>query len=530
MNQTHIPIDTIVVNSKIYSVDNQFRQFEAIAIDKGKILELGTTKHLKKRYAAKELIDGKGRYVYPGLIDAHCHLLRYAKQLKELDLFGANSMDEVIDRTKQYAAANPNLKAIVGRGWNQNLWIPPEMPDNLKLNKEFPNIPVVLTRIDLHAAIANSAALQQAGLIENPNSIDGGIVVLKNGFPTGLLIDNAIQKVVETLPELSDDEFIRLLMKAQKNCLAVGLTTIGDALVMPDEMRLLLNMETNNQLALRINAMMLATESNIEKYSKKGIQLYSKLTFRTFKFFADGALGSRGAWLQEPYSDDPENVGIPMLNEELFITQLNKIKSCGFQVATHAIGDAANQFVLKCYSQVLTPGNNLRWRLEHAQIMPTQYLSIIRDYKVIPSVQPTHATSDMYWVKDRIGNRLKNAYNFRQLLRHGGLLAMGSDFPVEDINPLLGFYAAISMKDLNGFPNGGFKPEETITRKEALKAMTIWAAYAQFSENSLGSLEVGKQADLCMLTSDLMNIPENEVPNTEVLLTMVNGVIEHRII
>lgn len=525
-----ITVDTILLNATIYSVDDDFSTSEAIAIDKGVIVQLGLNSEITSQFIANEVIDLNGNFVYPGLIDAHCHLLRYARQLGELDLYGSKSIEEVVKRTKEYAAVNPNLQVIIGRGWNQNLWDPSVMPDNTLLDEAFPNLPVLLTRIDLHAAVANTAALLRANIANNPAPIEGGIVVTKNGQPTGLLIDKAIQQVEEALPNISEQEYIRLLLKAQQQCFAVGLTSLGDALVLPSDWTVLKKMADNHSLKLRVYAMMLATNDTIKEYGEQGHYLHPFLTLRTFKFFSDGALGSRGAWLLEPYNDDCDNYGLQLLNEDEFVHQLEQIKEYQFQVATHAIGDAANHFVLKCYAKVLAKNNPLRWRLEHAQIMPPDDLPLLSDYNIIPSIQATHATSDMYWVKDRIGNRINYAYNFRQLLMTNGLVAAGSDFPVEHINPLLGFYAAVTMKDIHGFPPGGFKPDETLSRIEALKAMTIWAAYSQFSENQFGSLVPNKYADLCVIDTDLLTAPPEQIIAAKVLLTMVNGQIVQRTI
>lgn len=509
-------------NATVYTLNAGFSAAHALAIAGGRILETGTNKHILSTYHAPEVVNLNGAFVYPGFYDAHCHLLRYARQLGEVHLFGAVSFNEVLQRVAQYRQNNPNIKAIIGRGWNQNLWQPAQMPNRTALDALFPDVPVLLTRIDLHAAVANQAALNLAGIHAN-TQINGGIVEVVNGQTSGLLIDNAVHRVEMALPAPSEHEFSNLLIQAQNHCFQHGLTSIADALVTPPDVQLLEKLYQQNMLQIRLYAMMLATEENMQYCFEQGTRISDTLTLRTFKFFADGALGSRGAWLQNPYSDAPHNYGLQLLHEPHFTTQLQRILKHGFQVATHAIGDAANQFVLNSYARVLPPGNNLRWRLEHAQIIEPNDINLIRQYRIIPSIQPTHATSDMYWVKQRIGKRVQNAYTYRRLLQASGLVAAGSDFPVEHINPLLGFYAATARKDVQGYPPKGFYPQQRLTRAQALKAMTIWAAYAAFEEQERGSLQAGKLADITILDTDLMTAPLEQIPQANVLLTLLGG-------
>ncbi|OWY25659.1 amidohydrolase [Sphingobacteriales bacterium UPWRP_1] len=516
------PADVLLHNACIFTVNAGFTTAQALAIAGGRILETGSNKHILGSYHAPKVINLNGAFAYPGFYDAHCHLLRYARQLGEVHLFGAASFNEVLQRTVQYRQNNPKVKAIIGRGWNQNLWQPAQMPNRTALDALFPDVPVLLTRVDLHAAVANRAALDLAGIDAN-TQIDGGIVEVVNGQTSGLVIDNALYRVETALPAPSEQEFSNLLIQAQNHCFQYGLTSVADALVTPPDVKLFEELYRNNLLKLRIYAMMLATEENMQYCFERGMSISEGLTLRTFKFFADGALGSRGAWLQTPYSDAPDTCGLQLLHNPGFINQLLRIKHHGFQVATHAIGDAANHFVVNSYANVLPPGNNLRWRLEHAQIIEPQDINLIRQYQIIPSVQPTHATSDMYWVKERIGKRVQNAYTCRRLLQALGLLAAGSDFPVEHINPLLGFYAATARKDVQGYPPGGFFAQQALTRVQALKAMTIWAAYAAFEEHERGSLQAGKLADIAILDTNLMTAPLEQIPQAKVLLTLLDG-------
>lgn len=516
------PADVVLHNASIYTVDAGFTTAQAMAIAGERILETGNNAYILQKYAARHIINLEGAFAYPGFYDAHCHLLRYARQLGEAHLFGAPSFTEVLYRITQYHLQNPQCKAIIGRGWNQNLWQPAQMPNRQALDALFPHVPVLLTRIDLHAAVANRAALALAGIDEH-TQIDGGIVEVVNGQTSGLLIDNAVHRVEIALPSPSEQEFSNQLALAQQHCFQYGLTSVADALVTPPDVRLLENLYLEQLLQLRMYAMMLATEENMQFCFERGRSISGQLTLRTFKFFADGALGSRGAWLHHPYSDAPDTCGLQLLHEPAFTNQLARIKQHGFQAATHAIGDAANHFVLNAYAKVLPPDNNLRWRLEHAQIITPKDIELIIKYRIIPSVQPTHATSDMYWVHQRLSNRIQNAYTWRRLLQASGLLAAGSDFPVEHINPLLGFYAATARKDVHGRPPDGFFAEQSLTRLEALKAMTIWAAFAAFEEHERGSLQTGKLADITVLDTDLMTAPLEQIPQAKVLLTLLGG-------
>lgn len=515
--------DTILHNGTIYTVDAHFSVQQAVAITNGGISAVGSNQYILQNYQSANTVNLRGAYVYPGFNDAHCHLLRYARQLGEVQLFGLTSWQAVVQQLQQYHRQNPHLTAIIGRGWDQNLWNPAVMPDKTDLDTFFPDIPVLLTRIDLHAAVANAAALQLAGITHETN-IDGGIVHLNRHAETsGLLIDNAVYFAEQHFPPISQQQFEQLMLAAQQHCHAVGLTSLTDALVMQPDWKVLFTLQNKVLLKIKINALILGTDENLEHYFELGKQKTPYLNAGCFKFFADGALGSRGAWLLEPYTDEPATSGLQLLKETDFVKKLKAIYQHGFQVATHAIGDAANQFVLEAYRQVLPPQNTLRWRLEHAQIVHPNNLEIIKQYNIIPSVQPIHATSDMYWVKNRLGNRINHAYNYKTLLQTAGLVASGSDFPVEPINPLLGFYAAVSRKDVSGFPENGFRVHEALTRIQALKSMTIWAAYASFEEQEKGSIEPGKMADLTILDTDLLLHSIGNIPKAKVLGTMVNG-------
>ncbi len=511
-------------NAHIYTVDANDTMAEAMYIENGRIVAIGKNEEILQVYSnADRLIDAKQKFIYPGLIDAHCHLLRYAQMLGEVQLFGATSFEEIVERVQQYRKANPHKKVLLGRGWDQNLWADKQFPNKMLLDKHFPDIPVFLTRVDLHAAVANQQALQQAG-ITIETQLNGGIIEQKDGALTGLLIDTAVKYVEARLPKLTKEELGELLIQAEKNCFAVGLTSLGEALVMPSEADLLRQLQDAGKMKMRLYCMILATPESKEQFLAKGIEVGEQFTIRTFKYFADGALGSRGAWLLESYSDDPQNQGLQLLEYEPFVKELKQCASNGFQVATHAIGDAANRLVLDAYAAVVGSQTDHRWRVEHAQIVQPEDMEKFGKYNILPSIQATHATSDMYWLEARLGSeRIKLAYANQQLLQQNAVVAAGSDFPVEKINPLLGFYAAVTRQDVEGYPKEGFQMDNALSREQALKAMTIWAAYYQFEEAVKGSLEVGKFADFVMLDRDIMTVDCKEILQTKVLRTFIDG-------
>jgi predicted amidohydrolase YtcJ len=514
--------DLIVINAKIYAVDDAFQIAESFAIKNGKFLAIGKSKDIQDKYSSDEIIDLHGKVVYPGFYDAHCHFLSYGLGLQETDLVGTKSFNEVIDQVKQHALKFKS-EWILGRGWDQNDWDIKDLPDNEMLNHAFPDIPVVLTRIDGHALIANNEALKRAGI--NLNSrIKGGEFLVKNGKLTGVLIDNAMGVLNKAIPVPDKMTKKAALLKSQNNCFVVGLTTVCDAGLSFEEVNLIEDLQKSDSLKMRIYVMLSPSKENIEHYVKKGPFTSDKLTIRCIKLYADGALGSRGACLLEPYSDDLKNKG-------LIVEDINKLKEIcqtaynyNFQIATHAIGDSANRLVLNIYGNILKDANDRRWRIEHAQVVNKEDFTLFKKYTIIPSVQPTHATSDMYWAGQRLGKeRIKFAYAYKTLLSQNKWLAFGSDFPVEDINPLFGFYAAVSRMDQKFYPEGGFQIENALTRQEAIKGMTIWAAKASFEENQKGSIEIGKLADFVVLDKDIMTIDIKEVPGVKVLQTFIGG-------
>ncbi len=515
-------VDLLVKDATIYTVDNDFSVVEAFVVKDGRILATGTAKEMEEKYEASSTLALEDHYIYPGLIDPHCHFTGYGLSLNEVDLGGTTSVEEIIARCKTFAEKfNPEW--ITGRGWDQNDWKIKEFPNATMLDGAFPNTPVFLRRIDGHAGWANSMALKMAG-VNNETMVDGGEVKMMNGIPSGILLDNGIGLVASIIPKPGLDKLQQGLLMAQKNCFAVGLTSVTDAGLETNEVKLIDSLQRSGVLKMRINAMLSPTESNFSTYIEKGVFQNDYLTISTLKLYADGALGSRGARMIEDYSDDPGNKG-------LFVTPLETLKKLSqraldnnYQVAVHCIGDDANRQVLQIFGELLGGKNDRRWRIEHSQVIHPDDFKLFGKYSIIPSVQSTHATSDMYWAENRIGpERISGAYSYKTLLEQNGWLPNGSDFPVEHINPIFGFYASVARKDKEGFPENGFRPEEGLSRTEAMRSMTIWAAKSAFEEGFKGSIEVGKLADFVVTQEDLMTAEEQTLPRIKISYTYSAG-------
>lgn len=501
-------VDLLVKNAVIYTVDSVMSVCDAMAVDKGKIVAIGSWDEIQKSYQSEQIIDLVGNFVYPGFIDPHCHFWGYGMWSQKAALNGSRSYEEMIARLNRHDSLyNPDW--IVGRGWDQNLWPGKQLPDNQLLNMAFPDKPVVLIRIDGHAALVNKKALELSGFLGC--AFDRGEVVWENGENTGLLLENAADFMKAAIPKLSIEEKMHALKRAEYDCANVGLTTLGDAGSDAEWIKLFNRMHRMGMLKISLYVMLNPTEKNVQWYEKTTYD-NSRLHIKSIKLYADGALGSRGACLLQPYSDAPETFGIMSANENYLRAWCRIAKEKGLQVCTHAIGDSAVRTVLKIYKEFLTPGNDLRWRIEHAQVVHPDDFADFGTYGIIPSIQTTHATSDMYWAIERLGeDRIRHAYAYRDLLNQNGWLPNGSDFPIEDINPLYGFYSAITRRDHDGKPDEGFLPEQALSREEALKAMTIWAAKSMFMEKSIGSLEAGKDADFVVLPTDILSCNPAEI-------------------
>ncbi len=520
---TKTKVDLIVQHAKIYTVDASFSIVEAMAITNGRIIATGKSADILNNYESKTTIDAKGKSVYPGLIDAHAHFFNYGISLQQVDLTGTGSWDEVIQKCNAFASKLPAGNWLIGRGWDQNDWSTKEFPSNEILNKLFPDRPVMLTRVDGHAAIVNQKALEMAG-VKAGQKINGGDVETKDGQITGILVDNAIGLVSSRIPAPGTAQLKEALLNAQRNCFAVGLTTVDDCGLNYDAVLFIDSLQKTRDLKMRVYAMLSDAKKNYDFAFSKGKIKTDYLHVCSFKVYADGALGSRGACLLQPYSDKSDKSGFLLSSIAHFDAVAKLIYEKGFQMCTHAIGDSGNRTILNIYAKYLNGKNDLRWRIEHAQVINENDFKIFGANSIIPSVQPTHATSDMYWAADRLGTeRVKGAYAFKQLLEQNGWLPLGTDFPVEDISPFKTFYAAVIRKDAKGFPDKGFQMENALSRENTLRGMTIWAAKSNFEEEEKGSLEKGKFADFVMLDQDLMTVPADKILQTQVLTTFING-------
>lgn len=516
------PADLLIYNATVYTADSTFSIAAAVAVKDGKIVAVGETKELQSGFDAAEQIDAKGKFIYPGFIDAHAHFWGYGLNLQTVNLMGTKSWDEVLQKTQLFATQHPE-GWLVGRGWDQNDWENKEFPNKERLDELFPNRPVLLSRVDGHAAIANRKALETVG-IKPGDKLVGGLIAVKDGKLTGLLVDNAIDLVKNNMPLPDAALKSKALLEAQQHCFAAGLTTVADCGLDYDAVTLIDSLQKANALTMRLYVMLSDAQKNYDFLFAKGKIKTDRLNVRGFKIYGDGALGSRGACLLQPYSDMPHQHGFLLQDPAHFDSVAAKLHAKGFQMCTHAIGDSGNRTILNIYAKYLQGKNDLRWRIEHAQVVHPEDVALFGRYSIIPSVQPTHATSDMYWAGKRLGTeREKTAYAYKTLKEQNGWLPLGTDFPVEDISPLKTFYAAVFRIDDAGFPKGGYQAENALTPEEALRGMTIWAARAAFEEHEKGSIETGKLADFVILDTDLMKADATKVKNAKVIATYVGG-------
>lgn len=521
-------VDLIVKNAKVYTVDQDFSQAESFAVKDGKFIAIGTNNEIQSKYEASQTLDLKGQFVYPGFIDAHAHFFGYGQGIQsEAQLYETTSEQAILTILESFQKERHN-DWILGRGWDQNDWESLAFPDKAGLDKLFPNTPVYLTRIDGHAAWVNSKAMELAG-INSKTKVDGGDVLLNNGEPSGILIDNAMNLVRSLIPSPTKKDEIKALKAAEKNCFAVGLTGATDAGLSLHLVKLIDSLQNENALKIRINAMLNPSKENFDYFLPNGPYITDKLSVRTIKIYADGALGSRGACMIEPYTDRPENYGLMVETEDYYKQICALAYEHNYQVATHCIGDSANRVMLRIYSESLKEKNDRRWRIEHAQIIAPEDFDLFEQYSIVASVQPTHATSDMYWADERVGEeRLKGGYAYKELLKQLDWIPLGTDFPIEKIDPLLTFYAASIRKDLNNYPASGFQMENVLTREETLKGMTIWAAKIAFEEEVKGSIEKGKFADFVVLNQDIMECKGEDIPKSIINYTVVGGEVVYQ--
>ncbi|MGQ0815302.1 MAG: amidohydrolase [Gemmatimonadota bacterium] len=526
--------DLILTNARVYTADAAQPQAQAVAVRGDRIVFVGSAQEAAVlRGAATRIIDLKGKTVIPGMIDAHGHLTGLGSALRSVDLVGTRSYEEIVERVRQRASQSAPGSWITGRGWDQNDWADTRFPVHDALSRAVPNHPVVLTRIDGHALLANAQAMQLAGVTRDTRDPDGGRILRDaNGEPTGVFVDNAMALIRRSVPAESAAETREGVRLAMRQLNRFGLTGMHDAGVGCATVALYEQMAKANELTAR-NYVMVRPDSAclaamLNTGPRDNVDGNHILAVRAIKVSADGALGSRGAKLIEPYSDEPAHTGLLLIPMERLAGIATRALRAGFQLNVHAIGDGANRAVLDVFESALrqVPRANHRFRVEHAQILSASDIPRFAQLGVIPSMQAVHQTSDMYWAQNRIGStRVLGAYAWRSLLNTGVVIAGGSDFPVESADPLLSFHAAVSRQDENNWPVGGWFPQQRMTRQEALAHLTIWPAYASFREQLLGSLTAGKLADIVVLSQDIMTIPAEDILKTKVELTIVGGKI-----
>lgn len=516
-----LPVDTILYGASIYTATEPVLTSDAVVIKDGKVLAVGNGDSLQSIYQARNIVDVTGKFIYPGFNDGHAHFHGYSLLQLQVNLTGTASFEEVLQRTVLFSEVT-KLEFIEGRGWDQNDWVYKEFPDKSALDSLFPKTPVLLKRVDGHAAIVNQAALDYAGVTPE-TTVQGGLLFKENGQLTGLLVDNAVDLVILPKPALSEQK--EAVLWAQDSLLKYGITSVTDAGIEKEAIDMFIKLQDQGDLKIRINAMVADYPDEWLHYLENGPIRNDRLQLICFKIYLDGALGSRGALLLEPYSDDTTNYGLMLGDTAYFRSAAQKLRDRGWQLAVHAIGDSANRYALDLFEAVLGDSSrDYRWRIEHAQIVDDVDKNRFGKLGVLASVQPTHATSDMYWAEQRLGKvRINEAYAYADLIKGADILVFGTDFPVEHISPFKTFSAAVYRQDNAGFPAGGFLPAQKIDPHTTLQAMTLWPAFASFEEQVKGSIEPGKYADLVILDIDLMTAGRQSIEEARVFQTWING-------
>lgn len=491
-------VDLIVHNAKIYAVDEEFTVYEAMAIKDGKIVEIGPERQILNKYTSDEELDAQGKDVFPGFTDAHGHILSLMEQRLNLDLVGCKSYQEMLFRVEKYHAKS-SREFIVGRGWDQAVWGQEELPDNEALNEHFPNIPVLLIRVDGHAALVNDCLLKMAKFSEK-SVINGGKILMKDGKPSGLILDNAITEVMKFVPAFSAEEKKTAFLEIQEELLQYGITGVHEAGMNKEDFNFFVGLNNKKDIKINLYGMLYPSKANLDYVRRNGKYNKNQFVVRSFKIIGDGSLGSRGACLKHAYDDDPLTKGFLITSQKELdeVTALALAKD--FQVNIHAIGDSTNKVVLNLFKKVFAQKPDHRWRIEHAQVLDLNDFKLLGEYAAFPSVQPTHAVSDQRWALQRLGTeRIKGAYAYRTILENAGILCLGTDFPVESFDPFATIHASVNRKNKENHPLGGFYPNESLSFEQTIRGMTIWAAFASFQEKYQGSLEKGKQATFCVL-------------------------------
>lgn len=519
-------VDLIIHNAVVHTMTDSDPKADAIAIRDGKIVEVGPERQILNKYRAEEIINAQNRDIYPGWTDAHGHILNYARLKLSVNLIGCQSYDEMIVRIDKYQSRH-NRKFVIGRGWDQSLWGGDELPNNKKLNELFPDMPVCLFRIDGHALLANDYLIKRSNVfkeLEKDPELSSGGYFLKDqsGNPSGVFVDNAMEPILRVLSDFPEKELSEAILEVQDELLTYGITGIHEAGLTQKELQLLKKLSDKGVFLIDLYGMLLPEQANLSFIEKEGIYKHKNIFIRSMKVYGDGALGSRGACLKADYTDHSGHKGYLTSS----IRKMERLASfClkhGYQMNTHAIGDSANKVVLDLYKQAFEFNPDHRWRIEHAQIVDPNDQELFASYGVFPSVQPTHATSDQRWAEARIGKkRMDGAYPYKSLLNRFGMLAIGTDFPVEYIDPFATIHAAVQRKNSSNYPDLGFRKNESITLEECIRGMTIWAAYASFQENELGTIEAGKRATLSIFDKPVRSLSQFE-PNFAYLV-FING-------
>lgn len=514
--------DLILYNGHFITFEKGGPEAEVLIAKDGKIIALGGKEIMNQFDCPDSLkIDLQGNFVYPGFIDAHCHFMGYARSLLNCDLTGTKSWAEVLERVKTFAESHPE-GWILGRGWDQNDWEEKSFPTFAELNYLFPNRPVLLRRVDGHAALANSTALALAN-ISIGTQVKGGEVEKKNSQLTGIVVDNAVDLITEIIPPPTPGQLVKALQQAEQDCYAAGLTTLADAGLDVRECLFLDSLEQEKKLSIFLYLMLNPTDSGLA-FARKGVYENEGVRIGSFKLYADGALGSRGAKLKEPYCDRSGHSGFLIQSPDFYKKWCESVAAIpDYQINTHCIGDSAVKLLLETYGSVLKEKNDRRWRIEHAQIVSPEDQPLFAKYSIIPSVQPTHAVSDGPWAEDRLcSKRMPGAYSYKDLLSICNYLPLGTDFPVEAIYPLRTWYAAV----YRGAPEDigkSYNSNQSISGEDALKGITLWAAKACKLDHRKGKLSIGVDADIVVLNQDLRTLKKEDFAQVKVIKTIARG-------
>ena len=523
--------DLVFLNGTVYTADAARPQAQAVAVRDGRIVFVGSTREARAMAGTStRVVDLEGKAMIPGMIDSHGHVTSLGAALQNVDLVGTRSFEEIVERMTARAAEAPGSGWLQGRGWDQNEWTDTRFPNHAILTAAVPDRPVALGRVDGHALIVNQAALQAAGIDRStPDPAGGRILRDANGDATGVLIDNAMGLVYSVIPASTPAEIREGIMLAQADLNRLGLTSTGDAGVGRRATEVFEQMARDDELTFR-NNIMVAAGGGLDHYLQMGPRFNiggkGRLNVAAIKVSIDGALGSRGAALLEPYSDEDGHTGLLLVEPDTLRRIADDAARTGFQLNVHAIGDRGNRIVLDVFEEALGRAGvaDHRWRIEHAQILHRFDIPRFAELGVIPSMQAIHQASDMAWVPNRIGySRLFGTYAWRSLIESGVVIAGGSDFPVESPDPLLSFHAAVTRQNSDNWPSGGWFPEQKMTRQEALLHLTAWGAYAAFQEDEIGSITEGKWADMVILSEDIMTVPDERILDAQVLMTVVGG-------